>query len=466
MATVADLFIQLSKNLQTPMASEQEVATNAEEKTELVAQLHQALWKRFKKPSKATLTRIRKLFFEGDGGSQCLWEFWSSVLGVDELWQFGPQDYSVGVSGESEPGIGMWAPLFRREVKNAQRIMAAEEDSSDHDGARLGLDNEHKESRLGSRYQRSATAPMKCPTWDGDKATCAQWVTDTIEFVQDMRVDPRSHFQVLLASITGEVARLDFRQARETSEDPGDYETWLKTLLATYDVGRLGFLLNKFAEIKQTGSFRQFKFKYDQIWRDLDRLGWPGLAPNLHVIWVVERCLKPDLAKVIRSEKELPVTLAAIQVLINERRLEDDEVAAALAFVGKERTAATGHCRDFALGKCVRKGNCRFRHADPCRLFAASGICRFGANCKFAHMARGQGARAKTGAGDGGTGETRGCFYCKSIFHMRDQCGDWKKKKEEEAAAASVVSGVGQGARADVDKYAAFDMATTGSYFL
>ena len=168
MIEVADLFIALSTNMQTTEG----VAENEKAIGALHGQLHEALWRRFKKPSKATLTRIRNLFFERDNASQALWEYWAAVMNVDALYQCGVKDYAMGFDGKLEGGLGQWAPLFRRELLHAQRKMAEDEESSDG-----GLANgaaERKEVNLPT-YRRPATAPMQCPTWNGERSTCAKW---------------------------------------------------------------------------------------------------------------------------------------------------------------------------------------------------------------------------------------------------------------------------------------------------
>lgn len=437
MREAADVFVKISKNIQTPVLDENKDQL-ANEYPALVAELHGILWKRFKRQTSSTLTRIRKLFFEADQASQALLEYWLGVLEIPELWKFEAKDYAVGVDGNLTVGIGLWEDVFDKEIALVKSQIQDGEVGIVVPNPNPNPNPLAVEHKAGHRYTR--TANLSCPTWNGSKATCAKWVRDVMEFIADMRVEKFAHFQVLLLAIKGsEVAKADFRTARNESGSD-DYKVWLQALLKSCDVGRLGRLLNRSQKIKQTGSFRQFKFDWELIQGDLGRLGWPVLSPENQVIFVLECCLKPELAKVLRAEPQLPKSLREIQHLVNERGLDrsnDGGTAKAMVATGGRDKPRGGKnptnkaaCRAFAAGKCTRNP-CRYSH-NLCRTYARTKSCRFGDKCRFAHVANNVATAGGARKGNRGL-----CYHCKSPDHLRQDCPAYAKVKAKANLAAA-----------------------------
>jgi hypothetical protein len=89
--------------------------------------------------------------------------------------------------------------------------------------------------------------------------------------------------------------------------------------------------------------------------------------------------------------------------------------------------------------------------------FSRSGECRYGENCKFAHIKGGSGdssSNSKT-SNKQSPAKSAGCWCCGSLVHQRAQCPKYKQQ-----ASASVV------AAQPVDNYAAFNMVPESHYVL
>ena len=117
-------------------------------------------------------------------------------------------------------------------------------------------------------------------------------------------------------------------------------------------------------------------------------------------LYATVKILEKDKEEVLQLNG---VNVAGKQVVVEESRrpkMQRDQDAGENSDDEEEKSETV--CKFYLQGRCNKpQGKCRFKHPKPCSFFANNGHCKFGDQCRFAHITKKNPNNKGQGQGDG-----------------------------------------------------------------